>query len=157
MRQMKLANTQKNYKCVVYTRACTSRRITLVYLENHVRKSSSLTRVLNTFFWCMTLSVIEWCEENLVSTLLSIASPPLNWSFCLWWTPGNHLVSSEWLLLPGNPVDNLSDVVKTITKEGSFHSILMDSADDPTFFKKTSIPCDIHTKHYTQLEDTVAG
>ena len=31
---------------------------------------------------------------------------------------GNRLVSSEWLPLPGNPGDNLSDVVETITKEG---------------------------------------
>jgi hypothetical protein len=36
---------------------------------------------------------------------------------------GNRLVSSEWLPLagiplPGNPGDNLNDVVETITKKG---------------------------------------
>jgi hypothetical protein len=31
---------------------------------------------------------------------------------------GNRLVSSEWISLAGNPGDNLSDVVETITKEG---------------------------------------
>jgi hypothetical protein len=30
---------------------------------------------LNTFFCCRTLSVIETCDANLVSTLLSMAAP----------------------------------------------------------------------------------
>ena len=42
---------------------------------SHSRKSSSLARALNTFFCCRTLSVIETCDANLVSTLLSIAVP----------------------------------------------------------------------------------
>jgi hypothetical protein len=74
LRHINLTNTQKNYK-VLHTRACTSRRITLGYFAIHSRKSSSLTRALNTFFCSRTLSVIETCDSNLVSTLLSMATP----------------------------------------------------------------------------------
>ena len=118
MRQINLTNTQQHYnmcqkKVLIgyathqfnkYTAKLQSVPHKSMYLETdqlscfarHSRKSSSLARSLNTFFCCRTLSVIETCDELL----------------------GNHLVSIEWLLIVGNPGDNLSDVVETITKEG---------------------------------------
>ena len=33
---------------------------------------------------------------------------------------GDHLESREWLLFAGNPGDEVSGVIKTITKEGLF-------------------------------------
>ncbi len=74
LRHINLTNTQQNYKAL-HTRACTSRRITLGCFTSHSRKSVSLTRAFNTFFCCRTLSVIETCDANLVSTLLSMAVP----------------------------------------------------------------------------------
>ena len=94
MRQINLTNTHQHYnmcqkKVLIgyathqfnkYTAKLQSVAHKSMYLETdqlncfarHSRKSSSLTRV---FFYYRTLSVIETCDGNLVSTLLSIAAP----------------------------------------------------------------------------------
>ena len=121
-----------------------------------------MARALNTFFCCRTLSVIETCDANLVSTLLSIAAPQaiflsaMNCLAIIW-------CRSNGFCLREIQVTTLATLSKQSRKKGSFHYIsaagaspirlacnLMDLAEDPTFFKKTSIPCAIHTKHCTQ-------
>ena len=94
MRQINLTNTQQHYnmcqkKVLIgytthqfnkYTAKLQSVAHKSMYLETdqlscfarHSRKSSSLARA---FFCCRTLSVIETCDGNLVSTLLSITAP----------------------------------------------------------------------------------
>ncbi len=149
LRHINLRNTQQNYK-VLHTRGCTSRRITLGCFASHSRKSESLSRVLNTFFCCRTLFVIETCDANLVSTLLSMAAlqsifVSVMKSWAIVWCRANGFPFRE------TQVKTLSTLSKQSRKKGSFHSIseagaspmrlaciLMDSFDHPTFFKKTS-------------------
>jgi hypothetical protein len=88
----------------------------------HSRKSSSLARVLNTFFCCMDLSVIETCDANLVSTLLNIAAPHLIFLSLM----------SSWAIvcnrendfcLRAIQVTILETLSKQSRKKDSFHSI----------------------------------
>ena len=151
------SSTQKNE--VVNTGVCTSLRIGLDWLCNHSRNCSSLTRTLYTFLYNMTRSVLAWLDTNLVSTLFSITSP-----YCIFLS-----LMSCWTITWNRPNDFclraiqvtiLVTLSKQSRKKGSISEavaspmtltcIRMDSVEDPTFFKKTSKPCDVHTKHYTQ-------
>ncbi len=144
LRHINLTNTQKNYK-VLYTRACTSRRITLGYFASHSRKSASLARVLNTFCF-RTLSVIEtWSPHSWVWQRRNRTS-------FLWWSPGQSSgVERMDFPLRETQMTTLSTLSKQSRKKDSFHSIsevgpspmrlaciLMDSFEHPTFFKKPS-------------------
>ena len=128
LRHINLTNTQQNYK-VLHTSVCTSRRITLGCFTSHSRKSVSLTRAFNTFFCCRTLSVIETCDANLVSTLLNMAAPQsIFFSTMKSW-------AIVWCRANGFPLREIQvTTLTTLSKQ----SRKKDSFEHPTFFKKPS-------------------